>query len=676
MPRSVPHTPRSPNMKKHSSYRHRLATHTEHAPIIAREPPSLVTLVNGTKSTFQPARRILIGSTFPMTGGNTRIQEHYGCFLITADVTKIIVPKDGVRAKNRVPSHGDFKTMFMNPNTYGDNKSWISACVLGMEIDTLRELYALVHRKGSKEVNIHSLSNENGSLQKTLSEKQIIYVDGVRRGAALCHRDVLQRSSSSRNVLVWMYFRKDGIPMEGHYAILIGTVLNIYSSSVIKLTNSDAVYLVNSYLRQLKGAIFPNGYPTAIESNTSLKTRVVRLRTFSKSLKVRDVSYIVTQMGLLPHIKDTQARTISTVALGVFRYHDSNHSEKRLFSFISEIPLRVLKLEFIWNCSSFYEQMFVLQGIVVMLFKKKKGNASVSAEHRPQVMVDIHYKRAVTIIRTLWGTLREFFARPNNISDELLFESTPSGARDILPWRTSELEGTTYVDELFMLMQQYSTTEFLKLCNEPHIMRRKCENIIDLLTLRTKLQTKTRSDNSNVVENEKKIRERSRRKVRRRVVTESTDDDSDCMSILQGSIAPVSSSPTERQEAHKTRFEPPSKRTKCSSAQNRVLAGKSKACTHAPKSNAKEKECQTIVNWKKSKEKLHAIEVQARETWNQSEVEEGNIEDEYGFCVTHRTNGFVAWVPPRVRAEGFESLERETESDFRGLGYVPDEHEF
>ena len=73
---------------------------------------------------------------------------------------------------------------------------------------------------------------------------------------------------------------------------------------------------------------------------------------------------------------------------------------------------------------------------------------------------------------------------------------------------------------------------------------------------------------------------------------------------------------------------------------------------------------------------MHQIEFLEREKWNRKEFLEDNSEDESGFCVTHRTDELIGWKPPCPRAEGYKNLLRENESDFKDLGYVPEDHEY
>ena len=143
-----------------------------------------------------------------------------------------------------------------------------------MDHENLVELYELTKKK---RVNVYALSAEHEPLRMKILSKRMICIDGLSRGAELCENELLLKSRSGSNVMVRMYARKDEIPMEGHDAILIGSVLNFYSGSSSRLTTCDAVNIVNAYLRLLKASLFPNGYPEAIENNSSLKNRIVRL---------------------------------------------------------------------------------------------------------------------------------------------------------------------------------------------------------------------------------------------------------------------------------------------------------------------------------------------------------------------------------------------------------------
>ena len=281
--------------------------------------------------------------------------------------------------------------------------------------------------------------------------------------------------------MVWIYARKDEIPMEGHDAILIGSVLNFYSGSSSRLTTCDAVNIINAYLRLLKAALFPNGYPEAIEGNSSLKNRIVRLRTMSKTLHVRDVNYIVTQVGLLSQVGASQSRTLSVVGLGIFRYHDQQHTVKCLFGYVDKIPLRMLMYEFVWSCSTVFEQRFVLEGFMAFFVRQKKrvsrSEVTPVVAKKPKGLEEHNYRQACTSLRILWQKLQQRLALLNEISEETLFEPTDLDERNELPWETTLSNSTqSYVDKLFLIvLQNYSLTIFTEDGTE------ECEEFINRL---------------------------------------------------------------------------------------------------------------------------------------------------------------------------------------------------
>ena len=92
----------------------------------------------------------------------------------------------------------------------------------------------------------------------------------------------------------------------------------------------------------------------------------------SKNLHIRDVSYIVTQMDLLSHVGASQSRALSAVVLDIFRYQDLQYTEKFLFGYVEKIPLRMLMYEFVWSCSTVFDQRFVLEGFMAFFVRQKK----------------------------------------------------------------------------------------------------------------------------------------------------------------------------------------------------------------------------------------------------------------------------------------------------------------
>ena len=114
-------------------------------------------------------------------GDCSSIQQYYSCFRVIADVSKIIVPQERVRAVRNRAAQRQFARMFLNPDAYGDNKTWISSCILGLDHETLVELYELTKKK---RVNVHALSAEHEPLRTKMLSKRMIYIGGLSRGAA------------------------------------------------------------------------------------------------------------------------------------------------------------------------------------------------------------------------------------------------------------------------------------------------------------------------------------------------------------------------------------------------------------------------------------------------------------------------------------------------------------
>jgi len=602
------------------------------------------------------------------------IHDQYDCIAVKVDLARVRQAEDGVRSqKLSGDSNEKFKAMFRNPKAYGDNKSFISVCVLGLDLKYFVRLKALVRRAGNTIVNIHRLPGEEFELKDAIRKSFVTYVDGVRRGNALCDEEVLQASPNNRYAQVWMYYRKDGVPMEGHDVLLIGGVLNAYASNVVKMTNSDNIYLVNSYLRQLRCATFPGGYPHKIESNRYLKKRMDKLRTNPMGVKSGDVGYIVTQMGLLPHLKDTQARTVSIVALNVFRHHDEHHNEKKLFDFITAIPLRALMYEFIWECTTLHEQLFVLTGIKILFLDQKRpaprSHIPENVRKRPQVIREEHYKSATHLSRRLWTTL---LRRITNAT-AYIFQSVNSVTARRVPWKTTDMERASYADHLFGIVTRNSLVELLIISCDLDTLNSKCNEWVETLAADFCINMASSNTSAIDIADDMVLCTPKRRKRKSPRVIETTEEESDAESA-------------EENAAIMTKLDnipdPSAKLRKLGGIANRATSTHSR--TNENELNVEEQVKDAVyeknleisrTNWARAKALLHRSETDGREVWHRARYKESNEVDEFGFSITYRHSNFIAWNPPNVRREGFLDFVPETVEDFRGLGFQPEDYE-
>lgn len=156
--------------------------------------------------------------------------------------------------------------------------------------------------------------------------------------------------------------------------------------------------------------------------SAGFKDTIGRLGGVPSRLKVKDILAIALEMKLLPNLRETQTRSLATVAQGVFQFRNEQHSEKKLFSIISEVSLRSITFRFVWECGTLNEQLFVLNGIHLLFSTKMPISPSMKpttkmkmtslrlgwAKTRPKKLERSHYQLLVSLLRELWSKLEEY----------------------------------------------------------------------------------------------------------------------------------------------------------------------------------------------------------------------------------------------------------------------------
>ena len=618
------------------------------------------------------------------------IHDTYSTVEILVDISQVKVGAETVRAEQGLSSYRNyFKTIFsQTPNSYNDNNSLISVYIPELCNADLEDLLNLVLvSKRTKLVNIHRLPRKNSKLALRIMQNGVFFIDGIRRGIALKDEKVLSIMEGAPNLKALLYYRLDKKPMRGHDRLRIGGVLNSCDDLNREMTTIDRIHLVNSYLRHAMNFKLDEELPCEIEDDCRISEIIENTRTNPNALRSSDICYLIITMGLLPSISQTQTRTISIVAMGVFQFHDENHRERLLFPLIATIPLRILMHEFVWKCDSLCQQLFVLHGIRSIFLRRMKdkfkdgsdsenNTISKASCHRPRNITKTHYLDIAIFLRAVWNKVVERLCLPRNMSGWDIIEDSDSA--DALPWEANVSIRKCSFRDILALMMEYSLSDLLAIANqksetsswsetwvsmlEEHFDPVYCEAQPKIAQQKIKpIEKSTKSctecefdvDNSSPYTTKNKILKVS--SVRPTFKCTKINSDNQNQSISQPKRIPDTTKDTEvdNDGEHSTEKSRKERELKISGG------------------NVGDEDSR----WKLAKKILDELHDEFREERNDPATTVDEEGDENGFQITNRSSAFCSYLCPRVRGDGVTNLRRETLESYECVGYIPKDHE-